>query len=135
MPITLTLSPKRIKRICVFTLSSFLFPLYPAVMTYYLRHIFFCTNQRDDGSACCQQHGAQALRDYAKQRSKELGIAGQAGKVRVNTAGCLNRCELGPVAVVYPDDVWYTYVDKDDIDEIVEEHLQHGRVVERLRIK
>jgi (2Fe-2S) ferredoxin len=104
-------------------------------MSFYQRHIFFCTNQRDDGSACCQNHGAQALRDYAKQRSKELGIAGKEGKVRVNSAGCLNRCELGPVAVVYPDDVWYTFVDKEDIDEIVEEHLQHGRVVERLRIK
>lgn len=104
-------------------------------MSFYQRHIFFCTNQRADGSACCQQHGAQALRDYAKQRTKELGIAGQEGKVRVNSAGCLNRCELGPVAVVYPDDVWYTFVDREDIDEIVEEHLQHGRVVERLRIK
>lgn len=104
-------------------------------MSYYQRHIFFCTNQRADGSACCEQHGAQALRDYAKQRTKELGIAGKEGCVRVNTAGCLNRCEAGPVAVVYPDDVWYTFVDKEDIDEIVEEHLQHGRVVERLKLK
>ena len=104
-------------------------------MSYYLRHIFFCTNHRADGSACCEQHGAQALRDYAKQRTKELGIAGKEGCVRVNSAGCLNRCESGPVAVVYPDDVWYTFVDKEDIDEIVDEHLLHGRVVERLLLK
>ncbi len=104
-------------------------------MSYYQRHIFFCTNQRDDGSACCHQYGAQALRDYAKQRTKELGIAGKEDCVRVNSAGCLNRCELGPVAVVYPDDVWYTFVDKEDIDAIVEKHLLHGQVVERLRIK
>jgi len=116
-------------------LLFFPFTLYPASMSYYQRHIFFCTNQRDDGSACCQQHGVQALRDYAKQRTKELGIAGKEGCVRVNSAGCLNRCELGPVAVVYPDDVWYTFVDREDIDDIVEEHLLHGRVVARLQIK
>jgi len=52
----------------------------------------------------------------------------------VNKAGCLDRCEEGPCVVVYPDAVWYTYVDKSDIDEIIEEHLVHGRVVERLRL-
>ena len=103
-------------------------------MSYYQRHILFCTNERADGSSCCGKHGAQALRDYSKQRTKELGTAGQQGCVLINSAGCLNRCDLGPVAVVYPDDVWYTFVDKEDIDEIVDEHLQHGRVVERLKI-
>ncbi|MDT8383941.1 MAG: (2Fe-2S) ferredoxin domain-containing protein [Gammaproteobacteria bacterium] len=103
-------------------------------MPYYQRHLFFCTNQRADGSACCAKFGAQELRDYAKQRTKELGIAGKQGCVRVNTAGCLNRCDEGPVAVVYPDDVWYTYVDREDVEEIVVEHLLHGRVVERLKI-
>ncbi|MBL1275565.1 MAG: (2Fe-2S) ferredoxin domain-containing protein [Ectothiorhodospiraceae bacterium] len=103
-------------------------------MPYYQRHIFFCTNLREDGSTCCEKFGAQALRDYAKQRTKELGITGKEGCVRVNSAGCLNRCEEGPVAVVYPDDVWYTFVDKEDIDEIVEQHLLNGHVVERLKI-
>ena len=73
------------------------------------------------------------MRDYAKQRCKQLGLNGQ-GKVRINNAGCLDRCEEGPVIVVYPEETWYTYVDKQDIDEIVEEHLVHGRVVERLKI-
>ena len=103
-------------------------------MSYYKYHIFFCTNQREDGSLCCQNFNVQAMRDYAKTKTKELGIAGQKGAVRVNTAGCLNRCEEGPVVVVYPDDVWYTYVDQDDIDEIINEHLVHGRIVKRLRI-
>jgi (2Fe-2S) ferredoxin len=103
-------------------------------MSYYKHHIFFCTNKRADGTACCQNYDAQAMRDYVKKRCKELGIAGAAGSVRVNTAGCLNRCAEGPVAVVYPDDVWYTYVDQQDLDEIIEEHLMHSRVVERLRI-
>ena len=103
-------------------------------MSYYKHHLFFCVNQREDGGQCCQQHNAQEMRDYAKKRTKELDIAGKKGFVRVNSAGCLNRCEEGPVAVVYPDDVWYTYVDKEDVDEIINEHLVHGRIVERLKI-
>ncbi|NOX76521.1 MAG: (2Fe-2S) ferredoxin domain-containing protein [Gammaproteobacteria bacterium] len=103
-------------------------------MSYFKRHIFFCTNLRADGSACCATHDAQAMRDYAKQRTKELGIAGREGCVRVNSAGCLNRCAEGPVAVVYPEGVWYTYIGKDDVDEIINEHLLHGRVVARLKI-
>ena len=100
---------------------------------YYQYHLFFCTNLREDGSACCQRFDAQAMRDYAKQRTKELGIAGP-GQVRVNTAGCMDRCQEGPVAVVYPEGVWYTYVDREDVDEIIDEHLLNGRVVDRLRI-
>ena len=73
------------------------------------------------------------MRSYAKERVKALGLAGP-GKVRVNQAGCLDRCEEGPCIVVYPDNVWYTYVDKEDIDEIIDEHLVKGRVVERLKI-
>jgi len=102
-------------------------------MSHYKHHVFFCCNQREPGENCCQNHQADALRDYAKNRVKALGLAGK-GKVRVNKAGCLDRCDEGPVIVVYPEEVWYTYVDKSDIDEIVEEHLKHGRVVERLRI-
>jgi (2Fe-2S) ferredoxin len=102
-------------------------------MSYYQRHIFFCCNQRDDGRPCCHSKGAVEMRDYAKGRVKALGLAG-AGKVRVNQAGCLDRCEEGPCAVVYPEAVWYTYVDRADIDEIISEHLQNGRIVKRLRI-
>lgn len=102
-------------------------------MSYYRQHVFFCTNKRDDGSACCANHDANSLRDYAKGRVKALGLSG-AGKVRVNNAGCLDRCEEGPVIVVYPEGTWYTYVDKEDIDEIIDEHVVNGRIVERLRI-
>jgi (2Fe-2S) ferredoxin len=73
------------------------------------------------------------MRDYVKKRIKEMGLAGKGG-VRINTAGCLDRCAEGPVIVVYPDDVWYTYVDKEDLDEIIEEHLVGERIVERLKI-
>jgi len=102
-------------------------------MSYYTHHVFFCTNQREDGSECCQRFGALGLRDYTKQRCKELGLTGE-GKVRINTAGCLDRCAEGPVMVVYPEAVWYSYVDQEDIDEIIEQHLTNGQVVERLRI-
>ena len=102
-------------------------------MSYYRQHVFFCCNQRTNGEACCADRGAAGLRDYAKGRVKELGLAGE-GKLRVNAAGCLDRCKEGPCMVVYPEGVWYTYVDKSDIDEIIDEHLKHGRVVERLRI-
>ncbi|MGE0371262.1 MAG: ferredoxin [Gammaproteobacteria bacterium] len=100
---------------------------------FYQRHLFFCTNRREDGRAACGDHHAQDLRDYAKDRAKSLGLAVPGG-VRVNSAGCLGRCAQGPTMVVYPEGVWYTYRSERDLDEIIEEHLLHGRVVERLRI-
>ena len=100
---------------------------------YYKHHVFFCTNQREDGAACCQDHGAQAMRDYAKAQCKARKLNGKGG-VRINSAGCLDRCGEGPVVVIYPEGVWYTYVDQEDIDEIVEQHLVHGKVVDRLRL-
>jgi (2Fe-2S) ferredoxin len=100
-------------------------------MSYYQHHIFFCLNQRDKGEACCAQHDAQAAFDHCKAAVKAAGLAG-AGRVRVNKAGCLDRCAGGPVAVVYPEGTWYTFVDKADIDEIVESHLKKGQPVERL---
>ena len=102
-------------------------------MSYYKNHVFFCTNDRKDGSQCCAQNNPQEMRDYMKKRSKELGLV-RSGEVRVNTAGCLNRCEFGPVVVIYPDETWYTFVDKDDIDEIIKEHLVKGNKIERLMI-
>ncbi len=96
----------------------------------YRRHIFFCVNRREDGQPCCAEHGAEEAWAYAKARVKELGLEG----VRVNKAGCLGRCDEGPVAVVYPEGVWYTYVDREDVEEIVREHLAEGRAVQRLRI-
>ena len=99
--------------------------------SYYERHIFFCLNQRDSGEDSCANHKAQEGFDRCKAQVKAAGLAGP-GKVRVNKAGCLDRCAAGPVAVVYPEAVWYTYVDAQDIDEIVESHLKNGQVVERL---
>ncbi len=99
--------------------------------SYYQRHIFFCLNERDQREASCAPHGAQGAFDHCKSRVKSAKLNGPGG-VRVNKAGCLDRCAGGPVAVVYPEAVWYHYVDTSDIDEIVDEHLIGGRVVERL---
>lgn len=102
-------------------------------MSYFKHHVFFCCNQRAAGETCCNSRGASEMQTYAKDRIAKLGLKGR-GKVRINKAGCLDRCDEGPVLVVYPDNVWYTYLDKEDIDEIIDEHLVHGRVVDRLRL-
>ena len=102
-------------------------------MSYYERHVFFCCNKRDPPEKCCADAGAADMQKYAKERVKALGLSGK-GHVRINKAGCLDRCEEGPCIVVYPDAVWYTYVDRHDIDEIIDSHLVHGRIVERLKI-
>ena len=101
-------------------------------MSYYSRHLFICTNSREDG-ICCQQHNAREMRDAVKKYSKELGLTGQ-GKIRINIAGCLDRCDEGPIAVVYPDAVWYRYETVDDLKEIVHNHLVGGEIVKRLQI-
>jgi (2Fe-2S) ferredoxin len=101
-------------------------------MPFFERHIFCCTNKREAGHSrgCCAEKGADALRDYMKLKVKEAKIP----KARVNNAGCLDRCELGPCLVIYPEGVWYACKTKADVDEVISEHLQHGRVVERLKL-
>lgn len=101
---------------------------------YFELHAFVCTNQRDadDPRGSCAARGSTELRDYLKKKAK---MAGLLTGVRVNNAGCLDRCELGPVMVIYPEGVWYGMDSKEDIDEIVETHLVKGERVERLVLK
>ena len=102
-------------------------------MSHFERHVFFCCNQRANGEACCSDHGA-TRHARLRQGSRQGAQALRQGQGARQQAGCLDRCEEGPVIVVYPEAVWYTYVDRDDIDEIIDEHLVNGRVVERLKI-
>ena len=102
-------------------------------MSYFKCHVFFCTNKREGSDLCCEKSGASNLRAYAKAKIKELGLSGK-NNIRINTAGCLDRCAEGPVMVIYPEETWYTYVDEFDIDEIIEQHLINNKVVERLKI-
>lgn len=87
-------------------------------------HIFVCTNRRPEGHhrGSCAARGSEKLRDYMKARVKELGIK----DVRVNSAGCLDRCELGPCVVIYPEGVWYRIDSTADVDRVLEQHLIQG---------
>lgn len=101
-------------------------------MGYHTKHLFFCINQRKPGKKCCLDAGADDMRDYAKSRLKALKIPLGPGGVRVNKSGCLGRCNEGPVLVIYPEGVWYTYETRADIDEILEKHVIGGEIVARL---
>ncbi len=100
---------------------------------YYRAHVFCCTNERPEGHprGCCKDKNAEALRNYMKARAKAMGLEG----VRVNIAGCLDRCELGPTMVIYPEGVWYHYRSTEDIDEILQTHVIEGGRVTRLQLQ
>jgi len=101
---------------------------------FYKSHIFCCTNRRPDGHkrGSCAASGSEALRNYMKGQAKELGLE---PNVRINSAGCLERCELGPTMVIYPEGVWYTFQTKEDIDEILQTHVIGGGRVDRLMLQ
>ena len=100
---------------------------------FYRRHVFCCVNERPAGHprGCCKEKGSEKLRNYMKARAKELGLS----DVRVNNAGCLDRCELGPTMVIYPEGVWYRYDNAADLDEILQVHLIEGGRVTRLMLQ
>jgi (2Fe-2S) ferredoxin len=108
-------------------------PQSPDPSPFYRLHVFVCTNRRPDGHprGSCAARGSEPLRDYLKARAKELGLS----NVRINSAGCLDRCELGPTMVVYPEGVWYGFKTTEDIDEILETHLVAGGRVGRLMLQ
>lgn len=99
---------------------------------YYKNHVFFCLNERPDGHkrGCCASKCSAKLHAYMKVRAKEMGLE----KTRINKSGCLDRCEDGPVMVVYPEGIWYKPTNSCDIDQILEDHLKNGKIVERLKL-
>lgn len=100
---------------------------------YYRCHVFCCINERPAGHdrGSCYHRGSVRLRNYMKARAKELGLT----DVRINASGCLDRCELGPTMVIYPDGVWYHYENRADVDEILEHHVIGGELVQRLMLR
>jgi len=100
---------------------------------YFQCHVFCCTNVRPEGHprGSCARKNSVELRNYMKDKAKIMGLTG----VRINTAGCLDRCELGPTMVVYPDGVWYRFANQADVDEILETHIKQGGRVPRLMMK
>lgn len=99
---------------------------------FFERHVFVCANERPAGHprGCCKGKGSEKLRDYLKARVKEMGLE----RVRINSAGCLDRCELGPTVVIYPEGVWYSPKNTADMDEILKVHLIGGGRVRRLML-
>ncbi len=99
---------------------------------YYRLHLFCCTNVRPDDHprGCCKARGGETFRNYLKARGKELGLT----DIRVNNAGCLDRCELGATLVIYPEGTWYTCQSIEDAEEILQSHVIGGRVVDRLAL-
>ncbi|MCL2525325.1 MAG: NAD(P)H-dependent oxidoreductase subunit E [Betaproteobacteria bacterium] len=103
-------------------------------MSYFTHHVFICCNQRQDGEHCCNANGdADDAFAYAKDRIGALKKNGP-GAIRINKAGCLGRCDDGPVMVIYPEETWYRFAGREDVEEIVQEHLLNGRIVERLKV-
>lgn len=83
----------------------------------YLKHLLICVNERPDSDprGCCSARGGDALRLRLTQLIKQYGLKGQ---VRASKTGCLDACELGPVIAIYPDDIWYTGVQPEDVEAI-----------------
>jgi len=100
---------------------------------YYRSHVFFCTNERPAGHprGCCLGKGSSKLRDYMKARAKEMGLK----DVRINSAGCLDRCELGPTVVIYPEGIWYSCKTTEDVDRVLEQHVRDGGRVADLMLQ
>jgi (2Fe-2S) ferredoxin len=100
-------------------------------VTRFTCHFFICTNRREPGNpkGCCAAKGGEAIASALKQQAHAAGLK---GKVRVNKAGCLDACELGVTAVVYPQGVYYSRITLQDVYEIVLRTLIGGEIVERL---
>ncbi len=97
------------------------------------KHIFVCENKRpqDHPRGCCQEKGGVEVRELFKSRLKQLGLS---SNIRANSSGCLDACEFGVTIVIYPEQIWYGGVKKEDVEEIIQSHLVNNKPVERLKI-
>lgn len=100
---------------------------------FYTLHVFICTSERPEGHPrpSCGRSGSESLRKWLKKQIQELDLE---TKVRINSAGCMNRCELGPTVVVYPEGIWYGIKTEEDVKDILEQHILKGKRVTRLML-
>jgi (2Fe-2S) ferredoxin len=99
---------------------------------FYTKHLFFCTNKKANETGCGFLNGEESFA-FAKTYLQALDLWGK-GKIRASKSGCLGRCSEGPVCVIYPEGIWYSYIDEADIKDIIDQHLIAGTPVERLKI-
>ena len=92
-------------------------------------HVYVCDQRKAEGMPCCSARGSGRVLDALRGEIVKRGLLNE---VQVTATGSLGMCERGPNMVVYPEGVWYSGVQVADVAEIVREHFQHGRVVERL---
>lgn len=96
-------------------------------------HIFVCTSSRPTGQqkGFCHTKGGMEIISNLVEEIEDRGLGGE---VMITNTGCLGLCERGPIVIIYPDNVWYGAVTPEDVEEIIDDHIEGGKVVERLVI-